>query len=588
MTWEGYATVSVVVAVLTTLVTTRIGPDLVVLGGLTLLLVLGIINTEEALSGFSNSALVSIGALFVVTAGLRETGVARVIGSALLGRPRSLLEAQARVTLPTATISAFINNTPVVAMLMPVVNDWAKRNGLSPSQFLIPLSFAGILGGLCTLIGTSTNLVIDGLLRNRVGHEGLGLFDIIWVGLPCALAGLLYLLFIGPRLLPQRTAAVGEQNDPRQYSVEMIVEPRSPLVGQTIEQAQLRHLPGLFLIEIEREGHIILAVGPQERLKSNDRLVFVGITESVVDLQRIRGLRPATDQVFKLDSQRSHRCLIEAVVSDTCSLVGRSIREGKFRTVYNAAIIAVARNGERLRQKVGDIVLRGGDTLLLEAHPWFFDQHRNSRDFYLVSRLDDSTPPRHKQLGIALAILVALVLTTAVGLFDLATAALFAAMLMVLTGCCSGTEARRSINWQVLIVIGASFGIGKAMQVSKAADALAGLLLALDSHPYIALAAVIVITMVLTELISNNAAAVLIFPIAVAVAEALEVKFLPFAIAVMIAASSGFATPIGYQTNLMVYGPGGYVFTDFLRIGLPLKLIVGGIALVLIPMIWTF
>jgi di/tricarboxylate transporter len=369
----------------------------------------------------------------------------------------------------------------------------------------------------------------------------------------------------------------------------MIVEPGSPLVGQTIEKAGLRHLPGVYLAEIDRANEVLPAVSPRERLQANDRLVFVGVIESVVDLQKTRGLKPATDQVFKLNIPRTDRCLIEAVVSDSCPLVGRTIREGRFRTVYNAAVIALARNGERVRKKLGDVVLRAGDTLLLEAHPEFASQHRNSRDFYLVSRVEGSAPARHERAWIALTILAGMVVVAGVGWLSVLNSALLAAGLMILTGCCSSGVARSSIDWQVLVVIGASLGLGAAMQETRAANTIAqAVLYPASGNPWLALAVLYVLTMLFTELMSNNAAAVLVFPIAMATAQDLGTSHMPFIMAIMMAASCGFATPIGYQTNLMVYGPGGYHFRDYLRFGGLLNLVVAAVTVAVTPLVWPF
>jgi di/tricarboxylate transporter len=342
-------------------------------------------------------------------------------------------------------------------------------------------------------------------------------------------------------------------------------------------------------MEIDREGQILAAVGPQTRLAAGDRLVFVGIVDSVVDLQKFHGLTPATNQVFKLDAPRTERCLIEAVVSNTCPIAGMSIRDGQFRTTYNAVVIAVGRNGERIQKKIGDIVLRSGDTLLLEAHPSFVEQQRDSRDFYLVSRIKDSTPPRHDRVWIALGVLLTMVVTAGAGWLSMLNAAMLAAGLMIITGCIAAAVARKSVDWQVLIVIAAAFGIGEAMEKTGAAGTIAGAMIHLaGSSPHASLAVVYGVTMLFTELLSNNAAAVLVFPIGIATAGALGVNHLPFAIAIMFAASFGFATPIGYQTNLMVYGPGGYRFFDYLRIGVPLNLILWVIATLLIPHFWPF
>jgi di/tricarboxylate transporter len=589
MEWQAWITVAAVLLMIGLLALTRIGPDLVTLGVLTLLLTLKVLTPEQALAGFSNEGMITVAVLMVVTAGLRETGAMAMVAERILGRPRAPGRAQARLMLPTAFMSAFIYDAPLVTMLLPVVSDWAKRIRISPSLLMIPLSYAALLGGVCTLIGTSTNVIVSGLLVSQAHRPALRFFDVAWVGLPCALVGLSYLLCACRWLLPDRRWTFSDQDDPRQYTVEMVVEPGSPLVGQTIEQAGLRHLPGLYLVEIDRDGQILAAVAPHERLRTNDRLVFAGIVESVVDLQKMRGLKPANNQVFKLDAPRTHRCLIEAVVSNTCPLVGQTIRQGQFRTVYQAAIIALARNGERVRKKIGDIVLQPGDTLLLEAHPWFAERHRNSRDFFLVSRVENSTPARHDRAWVALLILLGMILVAATHWLGMLNAALLAAILMVFTGCCSGPDARRSLDLRTLVAIAALLGIGQAMETSGAAHALVQALLGLaGSHAWIALAIVYAMTMLFTEVMSHHAAVVLVFPIALATAHTLNVSLMPFAIAIMLAASFAFATPMGCQPNLLVYGPGGYRFADYLRIGAPVNLLTGAVAVLLTPLVWPF
>jgi di/tricarboxylate transporter len=590
MQWQAAVTLGVFLLVFGLLALTRIGPDLVMLGGLTLLLTARVLTVDEALIGFANESVVTVAALFVVAAGMRETGAIVPLAERVLGRPKSLLSARVRAMLPSAAISAFINNTPLVAMLLPVVSDWARKNRIPVSKILLPFNYAVILGGLCTLIGTSANLVVNGLLITQAGlPQGLGLFEPTWIGVPCAIAGLAYLVAFGGRLLPDRESVTGPGGDFREYTVEMTVERGSVLDGRTIEQAGLRHLPGLYLMEIERDGDVLAAVGGQERLRAGDRLVFVGMVESVVDLQKIRGLKPATNQVFKLDAPRAHRCLIEAVVSDTCPLVGQTVRDGRFRAVYGAAIIAVARNGERVRKKIGDIVLQPGDTLLLETHPVFLDRQRNSRDFFLVGRVENSTPPPHERAGVALVILTVMVATAGLGLLKTVNAAMLAAGAMILGGCCTGAHARRSIDWPLLLVIGSSFGICRAMQTSRAADLIVqALTRGAEGHPWLALALVYVAMMLSAEIMQRNAAVALVFPVALATARSLGVSPMPFAMAVMMAASCGFASPIAYQTNMMVYGPGGYRLGDYVRFGGPLNLIVGTATVLLAPLIWPF
>ena len=593
MGWEtlgldAWATLAIVAVALNLLIFTRISPDAILLGGLILLLTTRILTPAEALSGFANPGMITIGALFVVSAALRETGVISLIVRRLLGRPESLAAALPRAVLPVAAISAFLNNTPVVATLLPAVDEWAKQNRLAVSKLLIPISYAAILGGMCTLIGTSANLVVNGLLVEW-GKPSLGMFDITRVGLPCALIGIIYTLTFSRWLLPDRRPALRQTDDPREYTVEMLVEDGSSLAGKTIEQAGLRHLEGLFLMEIDRGDHVMAAVSSQVQLQAKDRLIFVGIVESVVDLQKIPGLTPATDQIFKLDTPRSERCLIEAVVSNTCPIVSQTIREGQFRSTYNAVVIAVARNGERLRQKIGDIVLRAGDTLLLETHPSFGTQQRNSRDFFLVSQVEDSNPRRHSRAFIASGLLMGMVATVVIRPELMLNAALLAACLALLTGCCSIGTARRSINLQVLFVIAASIGIGNAVQNTGIAGAIARSLIEVaGKEPLVALTVVYAITLLFTETLTNVAAAVLVFPIAMATADNLGVNYMPFVIVTMVGASAGFATPLGYQTNLMVYGPGGYRFSDYLRIGLPLDILIGATAVFVTPLVWRF
>ena len=592
---DAWITLVVLGLVMGLLVFTRVTPYLVLLGGLALLLTLGVIDEQQLLGGLANPGMVTVGVLFAVVSGLRETGAMSWVAEPLLGRPRSITAAQARIVGPVAVLSAFMNNTPLVAVMLPVIHDWARKLGISVSKLLLPLSYASILGGACTLIGTSTILVVNGLLVAEFGPEqSLGMFEIGRVGLPCALLGLAYLLVAGRWLLTERRPVLSLEDDPREYVVEMLVEPGSGLGGRTIEQAGLRHLPGLYLMEINRDEQVLPAVSSNIVLLERDRLVFAGIVESVVDLQRIRGLVPATDQVFKLDAERANRRLVEAVVSEACPIVGMTIRAGKFRTHYNAAVIAVARNGERIRQKIGDIVLQAGDTLLLEARAAFAAQHRNSRDFFLVSQVEDSAPLRHERAWASLLVLGLMVLAVALGYLSMLNASMLAAGAMILCRCTSAAAALRNVDWQVLLVIAAAFGIGQAMQSSGAAKEITDRLIAIaGTDPALILAILCGVTMLFTNVMNANAAAVLMFPIAISTAHELssigpDVSALPFAVSIMMGAAGSFATPIGYQTNLMVMGPGGYHAVDYLKIGLPLSLLFWLTSVLLIPRIWPF
>jgi di/tricarboxylate transporter len=578
-----------VALVATLLMTTRMAADMILLGGLTLLLALNVLTPEQALSGLANPGLATVGVLYVVVAGLVDTGAIHAVGQRLLGRPSSISAAQLRLMLPVTGMSAFLNNTPVVAMLVPVIQDWCRRHRLSVSKLMIPLSYAAIFGGTCTLIGTSTNLIVHGLVLSQTELGPMHFFELAWIGVPSAVVGTLFVLGASRWLLPERIPPLQEREDPREYVIEMLVERTSPLVGRTIEEAGLRHLPGAFLAEIERGGSILPAVAPTERLQPDDRLGFVGIVESVVDLVKIKGLVPAPDQLFKLDAPRTERRLIEAVVSDTCPIAGKTIREGEFRSRYDAVVIAVARNGERVRGKLGDIELRPGDTLLIEGRPSFTAQQRNSRDFLLVHEIQGAKQPRHEKAWLAALILAGMVATATLGIFSMLEAGMIAAGLMVITRCTTGSSARASVDWSVLAVIGAALGIGVALETTGAAAAVADAWLDLaGSDPWLALAAVYAVASLFSAFITNNAAAVMLFPIAQATALDLGVSLWPFVIAIMMAASASFATPIGYQTNLMVYGPGGYRFADYVRIGLPLNVLLFATTMLIAPIVWPF
>lgn len=589
MGWEGWFSIGVTTLCFSTLALTRYSPDIVMVGGLTLLLLAGVLSPEQALSGLANEGMVTVGVLYVVVAGLRQTGGIDWIVHSVLGRPRSLLHAQLRMMVPVAAVSAFLNNTPVVAMFIPAISDWAKRNRLSVSKLMIPLSYASIAGGTCTLIGSSTNLVVNGLLMKETGTDGLVMLELAWVGVPVVLMVFVFICFGSKWLLPERVPAISRYHDAREYTVEMLIEKGSKLSGKSVEEAGLRQLPGMFLIEIERQGQIMPAVSSYEVLHDGDRLVFAGVIESVVDLQKIQGLTPASNQIYKLGSSRQDRVLVEAVVSDSCPLAGKSVCKGHFRNFYNAVIIAVARNGKRIHQKIGDIVLRPGDTLLLEAHHSFAEQQRNSRDFFLVSELDDANPPQYQKAMLAMIILALMILAVTTGWLSMLKASLLAAGLMIITGCTSGREARRSVDWQILIVIAASFGLGSALQTTGAAQSVAVSLVELAAgSTVISLTLMFAVTALLTAVATNNAAAVIMFPIALTTANNLGVSVMPFVITLMVAASASFATPIGYQTNLMVYGVGGYRFSDYLRIGAPLTVLVGMTTVLVVPQIWHF
>ncbi|HJN07106.1 MAG TPA: SLC13 family permease [Pirellulaceae bacterium] len=605
--------------------------DLLFILGAAFVTAVGIITPEEAFRGLANPAVVTIGALLVVAEGLRRTGVLDWVGRQLLGSIQTERGALVRLLAALVTTSSFMLNTAVVAMMAPVVVDWCRRRRISPSRLLLPVSYLAILGGTCTLVGTSTTLVANAILdsefqqrqledaslagdptvdpqelarhrRFTAASSPMTLFEIGRVGLPCALVGSAFLFLFAPRLLPNRTDMIeqlGEQR--REYLLEMQVQPVCSLIGKSVELAGLRHLPGLFLIEIDREGEVLTPVSPHERIHAGDRLVFTGVVSTIVDLEKIPGLVPAADSTFEFHpTERHQRRLTEAVLSRTSPLIGTTVREANFRRLYNAAVVAVHRNGVRLTNKIGNIQLEPGDTLLLQTRDEFVAAYRNSRDFYLVSSVEGWQPRLHHKAKIAAGLAISLVVWLVVGMWpgmeklvgNLGSPALAAttiAALMVACGCLRVADARGSIDMRVILTIAGALGLGQALQSSGAANMIATAMVGwVGDHPHLLLIVVYMLTVLLTEAISNNAVAAMLVPLAIAVAWESGYNPRPFIMAITLAASLSFVTPIGYQTNLMVMGPGGYRPVDYVRCGTPLAIAIGITALLLIPRVWPF
>ena len=651
MSPSGWFAIFVTVVVFACLQFRRETPsDLLFLGALVAVTVTGVISPSQALEGFANEAVVTIGALLVVAAGLRWTGVLDQLGNRLLGAAKTVQSATLRLTFALVACSAVVINTAVVAMFVPVVLDWCRRRGVSPSRLLIPVSYLAILGGTCTLIGTSTNILVNGMLkaaykeapavgtcscsrscscscskaaykeasavdtpeaeyseefREKFREElrPMTLLEIGRIGLPCAVLGSLYLLLIGRRLLPNRTELIEQLDEQRrEYLVEMLVQPECRLIGRTVEEAGLRHLRGLFLVEIDREGEVITPVTPSDVIRAGDRLIFTGVVSTIVDLEKIPGLVPAADVTYEFHPHRRQmRHLSETVLSITSPLIGTTVREANFRQRYNAAVVAVHRAGARLSTKIGDIVLQAGDTLLLQTRTGFSARFRNSADFYLVADVEGSEPRRHHRARLAgtlMLILIAWLVATSWidpagpmgGFSSTAVAGVAIAGLMILGRCLPVAEARSAIDLHVLLTIVGALALGKALKESGAAGAMAGAMVDMvgGENPYILLIVLYLLTVVFTETISNTAVAVMMFNFGVAMAAVGGYSPRPFVMAIVIAASLSFVTPIGYQTNLMVMGPGGYRPRDYLRAGWPLALMMGVVTMLLIPRIWPF
>jgi di/tricarboxylate transporter len=568
---------------------TSISTEMVLLSAMVILSLCGVLTPTEALGGFANPGVLTIGALYVVVAGLVETGTMAWFSQVVLRRPRSLISAQLRLLSTSGLASSVMNNTPVVAMFIPIAQQWSARYGMPISKLLLPMNNVAILGGLCTLLGTSTNLAVNGLLIQARPESQLQLFDLAWVGVPLTALGIVYALVFSRRLLPDRTAPLEQLHNAREYSVQVRVQANGPLVGRSIGEVGLRGLRSAYVIEIQRQGRLLTRVGPEEVLQSEDTLTCVGVVDAVKDLRRIPGLGVLDDQTFRLDLKNWQRQLIEIVLSPHSPLIGKTVKATNFRTEYQAAIISISREGGRVPGKVGDVELKPGDTLLVEAVPGFVEKHRYSREFLLVSAVQDSQPADFRKAPVAAVILAGMIAFEVAGLASLFEASFVAAGLMIATGCITSKIARQSIEYPIVAAIAASYALGAALTKTGAAQAIADQVLGLvQNDPMFALAAVYIATLVITEIITNNAAGVLMFPIALAVADAGAVSHMPFVITVMVAASAGFITPLGYQTNLMVYGAGGYRLGDFVRYGAPLSAAVAIVSLLIIPRVWPF
>lgn len=583
MGWEGWLSLLLTIGGLLTLIFSRLAPHVVMMTILTVLSVSGILTASEALAGFSNSGLITVAAMFVVAAGISNAGGIDLFVNKLLGSPKTERMALLRFFLPIAPLAAFLNNTPVVATMIPALNTWSKKIGVSPSKLMIPLSYTAILGGTVTLIGTSTNLVVNSQYQTITGEAGFGLFDITIIGLPVALLGMAAMYLFAPILLPDRK----EENifsNLREFTLEVVVKPNGALVGKSITEAGLRSLKRIYLVEIERQQTVLTAVSSDEILYGNDRLVFAGDTEAITELLKINGLEAphSLDHKSSLEEKKSGRCLVEAVVSPHCDAIGSSIRDDQFRNRYGAVVLAVARNGERVKGGLSNINLQVGDTLLLEARPAFVSRQKYNKDFLLINELDHEQP-KHEKALLSWIILIVAVLSAGFGVLSMLNAALLAAGAMLFTGCLSVRQAERSLDLSVLITIAASFALGAALYKTGVAEVIANMIVHLSAGDAILLLILTYCAVsIITEFITNNAAALLTLPVVLEMTMQANLNAIPFVIAVMMAASASFATPFGYQTNLMVLGPGKCRPTDFLKVGIPMNLFIGSITIALI------
>ncbi len=561
--------------------------ELILLSLLFLLILGKVISVKEAFVGFSNEGMLTIGFLFIVAAGLNNSGLMGQFQNTLFGNGNNSGYGKKlfRILFPVTAVSAFINNTPVVALLIPTLKSWTERLNLSPSKFFIPLSYAAMLGGMCTLIGTSTNLIIYGLMEEN-GMKGLEMFEISKVGVPVAILGLLFIILVVVRLLPERKESIQDlEENTREFVVALKVTPDYKGIGKTIEEAGLRHLRGLFLFQIERNGQVIAPAKPDEIIRTGDRLFFTGLPKTILELQKTPGLKIIEDAQLDLKQYDSSQIRpFEVVISNSSPLIGQNVRESNFRQKYDAVIIAIHRNGERIQKKIGDIILKAGDTLLLLAHKDFFKKYYHSRDFLLVSESVKVPSKPIKNQMIAVGTIALMIVLFVLHLVPIVVAAGIAVMILLLTKTVTLEEAREAVDFRVLVIIAAAFGIAKGIENSGLAQFFAHYIIIGGQVFGVVgvLAGIFLITSGYANIITNNATAALVFPIVLAATHEMQVDPRPFILTMAIAASSSFATPISYQTNIMVYGPGRYRFKDFLIAGIPMQIFITLVAVTLI------
>jgi len=571
---DAWITVGALVVMVAALVTGRLSPPAAVIGTSAALFVLGVTNAQQAFSGFANTAPITVAALYVIAGAIDRTGALAPIVSKLLNEPGNIRKDLAKLLVPSAVGSAFLANTPIVAMLTPAVTRWADGKGRSASSFLIPLSYATILGGALTAIGTSTNLVASGLLES-VGEEPLGLFELATIGLPLLIIGLVVILICAPFLPKRRRPAEPAADGNRSFTVAMSVDDDGALDGVSVTEAGLRHLDGLYLTQIDRPEQTIAPVLPNQVIRGGDQLTFAGQVDQVVALQKFSGLSLANGVASKALGNPASTGYYELVIGPSSPVVGQTAVEVGFRQRYDAAILAVHRSGELVDGQPGAVRFRAGDTLLVVAPRTFRQRWRNTGEFLLISRLDAEIPVADRSRPLALLALAIAVGLPLFGLLPITRSTILAAILIVVFGILRPREARDAVDVNVVLMIGGAFGLGAAVSETGLDQRVTGALL--DSFGTFgtvgAIVGLLITTMLLTELITNAAAVVLAFPIAIDVAEQTGLDPRLLVIGIAVAGSASFLTPVGYQTNMMVYGPGGYRFSDYLRIGVPLSLV---------------
>jgi len=591
---DAYLTLAVIVMTFLLLVRTTIPAAAIFFGALAAAMTLRLAPPADLLKGFSNQGTLTVGVLYIVAAGMYATGAINLIMERLIGKPRSLLGAQFKMLPPIAIASAFLNNTPLVAMMIPVIRDISRTYRLTARHLLIPLSFTSILGGICTLIGTSSNLIIAGLVAAAIADntgpdlQPIRMFDTAWVGVPAVLIGVPFMIMAGRFLLPGVSQKLSERPLLRRYRAEFRIDRQTCLDGCQMDETGFTAFDNVDLCSVTRQGEII-PIDDHLRLQSGDRLAFATDLHAITDLWRQEGLTPYLSG-NPMDSERHTHQLVNAVISRRSSAVGRKISDlPVIGSPYQIKLVALSRRAEPPDTPLMDLTVEAGDNVVLEVNDAFFYESRLDMDFSVTKTLEGYRLQRTDRAVVAGLITLGMILSAAMGWMTMLNAGMLASGAMLLTGCLSLRTAARSIDWGTLTVIACAVGIESAITHSGLANQLAlGITRMGGGSPLMSLAAVFLGGTVITNVITNNAAAAFMFPIALATAQQLGVSFMPFAITIMVAASCAFITPTGYQTNMMVWSAGGYRFTDFIKIGVVMTMILGATTLVITPIVFPY
>ncbi len=571
---QKWVVLGVTLAIIVGLYLEKFKPAVVFLVGVFVLMLLKIVDTQHFLDSFANKSLISIFILVLITNTINDNFNVTYWFDKVFSGAKSPRVFLAKMTFSVAALSSFMNNTPIVALMIPYVRGWAKSNKVSPSKLLIPLSFAASLGGMITVIGTSTNLVLLGFLEDN--HEPLlGFWDFLPLGVLVTVVGIIFIVTAGYNILPNRIAPTSDvKENRRQYLVETYISPKSRFIGKTVQQAELRNLDGVYLAQIIRNGKMIAPISPEEEILEGDRLFFAGETDKVVDfVKNDSGIHLSSQEKFDLGRNLE---VVEAVVPANSMLAGKTVKEYKFREKFDAAIIGIHRNGEKIFGKIGDVVLKNGDLLLLTVGKNFSSNTAVDKNLYIVSNVSTISQDNPLQKRSFIVILGLILTLLFFGFFDLFMSLMIIMMALMALKLTSFTHVRRDGGNMVLFVILASaLTLGKALIESGAAEMMANFMISIFQPmgiPFLMLG-VFLLTLVLTSFITNVAAVSIAFPIVFAIVKDLGIDGTPFYLCIAFAASASFLTPISYQTNLMVYGPGGYKFRDFFKIGFPLTIL---------------